>query len=332
MATTMVTAGRVIDSLLEATVLGSYTRVGCALRRRIDRWEDLDARSLSGQVVLVTGATTGLGRAAATRLGSMGARVRIVGRDGARTEEAARAISELTGAEVAVHVADMSDVEAVRRIVDEVRAAEKHVDVLVNNAGALLATRSVSRQGHEMSLATMVLGPLVLTEGLADRLTWPAPGRPGRVVNVSSGGMYTQRLDVDDLQCERGYRGTVAYARAKRALVVLSELWARQWDGRGIVVHAMHPGWAATPGVHASLPRFARALGPLLRTPEQGADTIVWLAAADAPARSTGRFWHDRRARRTHRLPWTREPPAARAALWERLHELAGQPAGPAPS
>jgi dehydrogenase/reductase SDR family member 12 len=135
--------------------------------------------------------------------------------------------------------------------------------------------------------------------------------------------MYTQRLHLDDLQMERGeFDGTVAYARTKRAEVVLTELWAQRLEGSGVVVHAMHPGWADTPGVRSSLPTFYKSTRPLLRTPEQGADTIVWLAAAAEPARSTGGFWHDRRRRPTHRLPWTRESVAEREALWAACERL----------
>jgi NAD(P)-dependent dehydrogenase (short-subunit alcohol dehydrogenase family) len=127
--------------------------------------------------------------------------------------------------------------------------------------------------------------------------------------------MYTQRLDVVDPESQQGYRGSVAYAKAKRAQVVLAETWGARWRDRGVVVHAMHPGWAATPGVHASLPTFEKVVGPLLRTPAEGADTIVWLAAADAPAGTTGRFWHDRRTRSPYRLPRTRETADDRARL-----------------
>ena len=128
--------------------------------------------------------------------------------------------------------------------------------------------------------------------------------------------MYTQKLRVDDLQSERGeFDGPKVYARTKRAEVILTELWAEQLAGTGVVVHAMHPGWADTPGVRSSLPRFYTVTRPLLRTPAQGADTIVWLGAAAEPGRSSGRFWHDRRPRPTHLLPRTRETrPGARAA------------------
>jgi NAD(P)-dependent dehydrogenase (short-subunit alcohol dehydrogenase family) len=137
--------------------------------------------------------------------------------------------------------------------------------------------------------------------------------------------MYTRKLDVEDLQSTRGdFDGPAAYARTKRAEVVLTEMLAERLAGTGVVVHAMHPGWADTPGVQSSLPRFHALTRPLLRTPAQGADTIVWLGAAAAPAQSSGGFWHDRRERPTHRVPWTRESPADRDALWAACEQLSG--------
>jgi NAD(P)-dependent dehydrogenase (short-subunit alcohol dehydrogenase family) len=137
--------------------------------------------------------------------------------------------------------------------------------------------------------------------------------------------MYTQGLHVDDLQSRSGsFDGRVAYSRSKRAEVVLAERWAQELAGTGVVVHSMHPGWADTPGVRSSLPRFYGLMKPLLRTAEQGADTIVWLGAAAKPAQSSGGFWHDRRRRPTHLLPWTRESDEDRATLWAECVRLSG--------
>ena len=119
------------------------------------------------------------------------------------------------------------------------------------------------------------------------------------------------------------YDGAVAYARTKRAQVILTEIWAEALRDRGIVVHSMHPGWADTPGVSASLPRFYKLTKPLLRTPAEGADTIVWLCASAQAGRSTGQFWHDRRPRPTHRSRRTQETEAERQALWDSLAECA---------
>jgi NAD(P)-dependent dehydrogenase (short-subunit alcohol dehydrogenase family) len=309
-----------VDAALEVTVVGSFTEVGIRVRRAIGPWDDLDAVSLAGRTVLVTGATSGLGLATARRLATMGASVRIVGRSAAKLASARVEIERAcTGVDLETYEADLADLAQVRRLADEVCAREHRLDAVVHNAGALLATRTVSPQGHETSFAAMVLGPALLTEALIpllERSTERADS-PARVVLVSSGGMYTQRLDVSDPESERGYRGSVAYAKAKRAQVVLARCWADRWQDRGIVVHAMHPGWAATPGVHASLPRFERVMGPLLRSPADGADTIVWLVASDDAAGCTGAFWHDRRVRSPYRLPGTRESRADRARLEE---------------
>ncbi len=161
----------------------------------------------------------------------------------------------------------------------------------------------------------MVLGPFLLTAELVPLLRATPDG--ARVVWVSSGGMYTQTLDVDALEMgDEDYAGATAYARAKRAQVVLAEEWAKRLRDDRIAVHAMHPGWADTPGLETGLPGFRTVLGPILRSPEQGADTIVWLAAAEGPGRVTGRFWLDRAPRSTTKLVPSGATPEERAKLW----------------
>jgi NAD(P)-dependent dehydrogenase (short-subunit alcohol dehydrogenase family) len=263
----------------------------------------------------------------------MGAAVGLPGHNGGACGRDREAEGQaISAADVEVYTDDLSDLGSVRAATALILEREPRLDVLVNNAGALLPERRLSVDGFEMTFATMVLGPFVLTEGLADVLdrTGAAHGTT-RVINVSSGGMYTQGLDLDDLQMERGqYRGSVAYARAKRAQVVLTERWARRWRDRGIVVHAMHPGWADTPGIAAGLPRFGTLIGPRLRSPEEGADTIVWLAASPDAVRSTGRFWLDRRPRSIVRLPGTGVTAGDAARLWDACVQLAGEGFPPA--
>ena len=260
---------------------------------------------MCGRVVAVTGATSGLGKVTAMALAHMGARVLIVARDVGKAEATREWIEAETGsADLAVFHADMSDLGSVRRAVADIRTNEPALDVLINNAGSLLTERGTSADGFEMTFAAMVLGPFTLTRGLLPLLR---RSEDGRIITVTSGGMYTQALHLDDLQMEREpYRGGVAYARAKRAQMVLTRVWAMQEQRSGVVAHAMHPGWADTPGIEASMPRFRRLVGRFLRTPEQGADTIVWLAAAPEAARSTGCLWLDRRPRKLDRLPGTR--------------------------
>jgi len=144
---------------------------------------------------------------------------------------------------------------------------------------------------------------------------------------MSSGGMYTAGLTVSKLQMAAAdYKVAEQYARAKRAQVTLNEMWAERFGDRDISFHALHPGWADTPGVDDALPGFSKIMGPLLRSPEQGADTLVWLAADDVPAEMSGEFWHDRVVRSIHKLPTTRatDTPERRLALWDWVSEAAG--------
>ncbi len=313
---------RLVDSALDASVVLGFSRIGIAVRRRLDSptWDD-DLPSLEGRVALVTGASSGLGQAAATGLARLGATVWILARD---PDKAARAVEEIREAsghdDVHLVIADLTDLDSVRTAATELAAQVEQLDVLVHNAGMLAAERTETVDGNEATLQVHVVAPFLLTSLLRPQL---AAAR-GRVITVASGGLYTQPLVIDDLQNDQDYRGSVAYARAKRAQVLLTEEWARRFAPDGISAHVMHPGWADTPGVAASLPGFHRITGPLLRSPAEGADTIVWLAAAPAEQVATGRFWCDRRPRPTHRVPWTRRGDQYRGELWDMLVALAG--------
>jgi NAD(P)-dependent dehydrogenase (short-subunit alcohol dehydrogenase family) len=214
---------------------------------------------------------------------------------------------------VRVEVLDVSSLRSVRAAA--ARLADGPVDVLIHNAGVLPDERIETAEGFELTLATHVVGPHLLT-----KLLRPALERAddARVVWVSSGGMYTRRLALSDPNWERReYDGVVAYAETKRAQVVLAELWADELAASGVAVNAMHPGWADTPSVRSSIPTFYRVTRQILRTPAEGADTVVWLAASPGAARWTGRFFLDREPRRTHYLPFTRESEKDRRALWK---------------
>jgi len=300
-----------LDTALDLSVIGGYTNVGYRIRSR--GWKPLPR--MEGKVVLITGATSGLGLAAAGGFARLGATVWLAVRNRERGEAARARILEHQGeAHLHVELCDLSRPESVRRFAERFTGETQRLDVLVNNAGVLTQEREVSADGIEITLATNVIGPFLLTQLLIPVLERSAPSR---IVNVSSGGMYAQKLRVDDLQSEQGdFDGPTVYARTKRAEVVLTELWAQRLAGTGVTAHAMHPGWADTAGVRSSLPRFYRVTRPLLRSPDQGADTIVWLGAAAQPADSSGGFWHDRRRRPTHLLPRTRETEAERDRLW----------------
>jgi NAD(P)-dependent dehydrogenase (short-subunit alcohol dehydrogenase family) len=319
---------RTFDALLDKTVVLSYTRLGYALRQGAWDATDVDV-DITGQVCLVTGATSGLGLATAESLARLGATVYMLGRSEGKGRWAREGIVRRVGND-SVHLehADLSSLASVREFGARFLEREDRLDVLINNAGVLLSEREQSADGFELSFATNVLGPFLLTGLLIPLLE---AGAPSRIINVSSGGMYTQKLDVEDLQFERQpFNGVTAYAQAKRAQVILTELWAEKLAGSGITVNAMHPGWADTKGVRTSIPRFHRLAKRALRTPEQGADTIIWLAVAESVASTSGRFWLDRRERVTHLLPGTQSSARDRQRLWEecvRLSGLAGEEA-----
>jgi NAD(P)-dependent dehydrogenase (short-subunit alcohol dehydrogenase family) len=309
-----------VDTLLDATIVLSFDRTG--FLRHAARWDgSAGERSLAGRVCLVTGANSGIGRAAAFGLGRRGARVWLLCRDAARGREARDALRVETGrADIHDAVLDVSDLDAVARFVQAF--PEPHVDVLVHNAGVLPAARTETVDGNELTFATNVLGPHLLTRLLEERL---AAAPDARVVFVSSGGMLPTALSCDDVQWSiRPFDGVAAYAQTKRMQVVLAERYAERWRGSARSAYAMHPGWADTPAVRTSLPRFHAVMGPLLRTPEQGADTIVWLAAAERATLESGGFYFDRVRRATHLLPFTRESDAERRRLWSLCEERTG--------
>ncbi len=305
----------VLDRLLDVLVVPGYSAIGPWLRRS---WWPPDPAPFTRPVdIVVTGGSSGLGASAAAGLAALGARVHLVGRSSERLGVSAAKIRlAVRDAALVQHEADISDLDAVRALIDTIGGQVDALHGLVHCAGVLPPERSMTAQGHDMTFATHVLGPFLLTAELRPRLQ---ADRDARVVWVSSGGMYTAPLPARDLEYSEGqYKGAVAYARTKRMQVVLAAQFAAAFIQPGDpVVHSMHPGWAATPGVTGSLPGFEKVTRPILRTPEQGADTIVWLAAAAEAALSTGRFWHDRRVRSTHYLPWQQDDPAARRRLWD---------------
>ena len=304
---------KLVDGLLEVSVAGSFTRIGYHARRRLFDWQPIQSLDLDGKVAVVTGATSGLGRATAESLARLGGEVCIVGRDPERTERARTEISAVSGSAVGADVADLSSLAETAAFAGRFAARHDRLDVLVLNAGALTHAYTVTDEGTELTLATHVLSQFLLLRSLRPLLEAAAPSR---VILVASGGMYTEPLDVDALDPDpAAYDGTKAYARCKRAQVVLAEEWTRHLRGTAVTVNAMHPGWADTPGLRSALPGFSRVVGPLLRSPEEGADTIVWLAAGPDAADASGLFFLDRRPRAKHRLRRTRRPDEAREAM-----------------
>ena len=318
-----------VDDALEVTVVGSFSRVGFVLRRLLFGWAPPADGALRGRTALVTGPTSGLGRAATDGLASMGARVILVGRSAERLTAVRDALVATHGEDrFPIVVADMGSLASVRAAADRIIETEPRLDVLVDNAGAIFPERSESPDGIEATLAVLVVGPFVLVSGLLPLLR-RTPG--ARVVCVTSGGMYTQKLDLDDLQSTVvPFSGPRAYARAKRAQVALVREWARRLRGTGVTINAMHPGWADTPGLAETLPGFYRAIRPVLRSPAEGVDTIAWLAADPAGAATSGSLYLDRRPRPFDRVPGTRLSPGDRRRLWDMIVALSGAP-DPAP-
>jgi dehydrogenase/reductase SDR family member 12 len=315
---------RGVDHALDRSVVLGYTRIGPVLRR--SWWPDDPAPgALAGSVVAVTGANSGLGKATALGAARLGAEVRMLCRNVERGEAAREDIlGEVPGAVLHVDRCDVSDLGSLPGVADAVKQEVPRLRALVHNAGLLPPERTETADGHELTYATHVLGPHILTDALRGPL---AADGDARVVFVTSGGMYTQPLRVDDPEYTRGeYSGTLAYARTKRMQVHLAEEWARHLVGEGIAVHSTHPGWAGTPGLAESLPGFSRLLRPLLRDAESGADTTVWLLAAPEGHAETGLFWHDRAPRPTAHMG-RRHPTAEEVRrLWELVVDVTGVP------
>ncbi|MEZ5138649.1 MAG: SDR family NAD(P)-dependent oxidoreductase [Acidimicrobiales bacterium] len=295
---------RTVDALLELAVVPSFSRLGPAIRGPLAGWTEPPDGALAGRRVVVTGATSGIGAAIARATAALGAEVVLVGRSTERGAEVRRSIESADGT-ATFRRCDLSELDQVQDLADEL-AAGPPIHALVHDAGALLDRRRTSSTGVEVTWATMVVAPHLLDRRLGEHVD--------RAIWMSSGGMYLQALDLDDWAWERRpWDGTRAYAQAKRAQVDLVAEAAER--GEHPVAVAMHPGWAATPGVTDSLPGFARAMGPLLRTAEQGADTATWLASLPHEELRPGALYLDRRARGTVRWPGTATSPADRARL-----------------
>jgi len=310
---------RTVDAGLEATVVLSFSRIGYAVRSRLERWHPVEDLPGAGRRVLVTGANSGLGYATTRALLAAGAEVVATVRSEDKAAETRQRLRADLGPRVDVALTtvllDLLDLSGIREVAARLRRDGVTLDAVVHNAGAMFSGYGRSADGLERTYQVHVVAPFLLTALLLDRLT---AREPGRVVTVTSGGMYTQQRGVDDGEPVTAYRGTTAYARAKRAQVMLTHQWQERFASSGLRFDVVHPGWALTPGVAASLPRFRALLGPVLRHPDQGADTIAYLTLSeDLPA--AGRLWHDRRPRGEHRVPWTVPSPGAADALWTQV-------------
>ncbi len=315
---------RFFDSLIERLIVPSFSNIGYKLRKKNFDWPALDTYDLTGKVVVLTGGTSGIGTEAARIYASLGATLVMVGRNPDKTRLlVADLIQESNNASIHAVIGDLGEHSDVQQIAVKLADRFPVIDVLAHNAGALFNTRKRAANGCDLSVELMVATPFLLTGLLLPQLRASAQNghNPARVLTMSSGGMYTEPLTVTGLEMENDeYQGAKQYARAKRAQVVLNEMWSEKVSKDEIVFQALHPGWVETPGITEALPGFSSWLSKLglLRTPHQGADTLVWLSADSEPANSSGNFWHDRAIRAINISAKSRnaDTPDKRADLW----------------
>jgi NAD(P)-dependent dehydrogenase (short-subunit alcohol dehydrogenase family) len=276
---------------------------------------------MDGKVALVTGGTSGIGKATAMALAAMGADVVVVGRDRERGERAAAEIRAQTGSRVDLALADLASQAGVRELAEGFKGRYDRLDVLVNNAGLVQSTRTESPDGLETTLAINHLAPFLLTNLLLDTLKESAPSR---VVTVSSEAERWGNIDFDDLQSKKKYRGFPVYGMTKLANIMFTYELAERLEGTGVTATCMHPGAVNTRfGTNNSGPMtiLFRAFKPFMRTPEQGADTVIWLAASPEVEGVTGRYYSDRKPLEPKKIA---NDPEARRRLWEESERLTG--------
>jgi retinol dehydrogenase 14 len=276
-----------------------------------------------GKSVLITGGTGGIGKATAMGLAALGARVAITGRDLPRAESAAAEIRRTTGnREVAPFAADMSSQAEVRRLASEVLAAYPRLDVLINNVGGSWATRHVTADGLERTLAVNHLAAFLLTNLLLDRLKASAPAR---VVTVSSAAHSTGTIDFDDLQGERGYSERKAYPQSKLASVLFTYELARRLEGTGVTATALHPGVVNTGfGAEDPGPIFkllVPLMRPFLKTPAEGAATSIYLVSSPEVDGVTGTYFASCKRKRSSERSYDT---ATGVRLWQVSEDLVG--------
>ncbi len=276
---------------------------------------------MGGKVALVTGGTSGIGKATATALAAMGADVVVVGRDPERGEKAAAEIRAQTGGRVDLALANLASQAEVRNLAAEFKRRYDRLDVLVNNAGLVQSTRTETPDGLETTFATNHLAPFLLTNLLQDLLEKSAPSR---VITVSSEAERWGNIDFDDLQSKKKYRGFPVYGMTKLANIMFTYELAERFKGTGVTATCMHPGAVNTRfGTNNSGPMtiLFRAFKPFMRTPDQGADTVIWLSSSPDVEGVSGRYYSDRKPIEPKKI--ANDPPARRR-LWEESERLTG--------
>jgi NAD(P)-dependent dehydrogenase (short-subunit alcohol dehydrogenase family) len=252
---------------------------------------------VKGKVVVITGATSGVGRASAIELARRGANLLIIARHRGRAGEVERQILALrAGGTVRTFLADLSSLVEIRRIARELLDNAPRIDVLLNNAGVVERSRTTTVDGYETMFATNYLAYYLLTRLLLDGLRQSSPAR---IVNVASEAHRFGALDLNDLQSNLRFRAFPVYGKSKLADLMFTYELARRLEGSGVTVNALHPGWVATNLGLQKNDLLSRVVGAVsricARTPERGAETAVWLASSPEVEGLTGKYFQDRR-------------------------------------
>ncbi|MDQ3615719.1 MAG: SDR family NAD(P)-dependent oxidoreductase [Actinomycetota bacterium] len=312
----------IFDTVLDRSVVLGYTRIGPALRKR---WWPADPTpgSMTGKRVLITGATSGIGKSTAAGLARLGGDVHVLGHDEKHlTQALADLRSQVPEGSFHGEACDVSSMADVRRFCADFSERVPALHTLIHNAGTMAHERTETPEGHEFTLATMVLGPHLMTALLRDRL---AAADGASVLFTSSGGMYAAALRDDDPEYRKDkYSGPKAYARTKRMQVVLAQMWDERLSAENITCESMHPGWVDTRGVANYLPKFRALTLPFMRDADSGADTLIWLAATRPGSDGSEHFWHDRRLRPTSYGRERDQGPDKRRRLWDYVASATG--------
>lgn len=277
---------------------------------------------MRGKTVVITGATSGIGLVAAEELAKKGARLVLVARDRHRGEQVLSKLRDLApGINHSVHYADLSRLKEMKRVAAEIAAAEPRIDVFINNAGALFNSRQVTEDGLELTFALNHVSYFVMANGLRERLKASAPAR---LINTASDAHKGNKLDFDDLQSAKGFRGMKVYGRSKLCNILFTRELARRWAGTHVTVNTLHPGFVSTRFGDQSGGFFSyvvRAAKLFAISPEKGAETIVYLASSDAVTRVSGQYFYKCRVATPTKEA---QDDAAAQRLWEATAKLSG--------
>ena len=273
------------------------------------------------KVIVITGATSGIGAVAADKLAAIGARIVTIARSRERGEATiARLHRVAPGRRHSVYYADLSRISETHRVGAEIAAAESHIDVLINNAGALFGKREVTGEGLELTFATNHMSYFVLTQALRERLIASAPAR---VVSTSSEAHRGVKIDFSDLQFARGFAGLTAYRRSKLCNILFTRELARSLAGTGVTANCLHPGFVNTrfgDEAKGSLRYLFRVAKNFAISPEKGAETIVYLASSKEAGNVTGEYFYQCLAKKP--TSEAQDDLAARR-LWEESERIA---------